>query len=108
VRAGQPTLLFAHAHTLTASGLQPTISAVEDRLGVLHVRWRSVLEVQPGDDVHAAPALHADSGTLLVTTLQNVYLFRDIASVTGQMRCPPAACPDELVPCAADPRTSSV
>lgn len=108
VRAGNPALFFAHAHTLTAAGLQPTISAVEDRHGVLSVRWQSVLQVQPGDDVHAAPALHADSGTLLVTTLQNVYLFRDVTGLTGQVPCPPAACPDDLVPCAADPRISSV
>ena len=108
VRAGQPTLLFAHAHTLTAAGLQPTISAVEDRQGILGVRWRSVLQVRPGDDLHAAPALHGDSGTLLVTTLQNVYVFRDVESLSGEVACPPAADPADLIPCAAAGRTSSV
>jgi hypothetical protein len=108
VRSGHPTLFFAHAHTLSGNGLQPTISAVEDGQGVLRVRWQSVLQVQPGDDVHAAPALHADSGTLLVTTLQSIYLFRDVASLTGDVPCPPAARSEDLVASAADPRTSSV
>jgi hypothetical protein len=108
VRAGKAPLFCAHAHTLTSAGLKPTISGVEDRQGVLSVRWQSVLQVQPGDDVHAAPALHADSGTLLVTTLQHVYVFRDVTSLTGQVPCPAPANPDEMVACAAEPRTASV
>ena len=108
VRPGQPPLLFAHAHTLTAAGLAPTIGAIEDRQGVLSLRWQSALPAEPGDDVYAAPALHAESGTLLVTTLRHIYLFRDVTSQAGRVPCPAAAEPADLVASASDPRTSSV
>ena len=108
VRAGQAPMLFAHAHTLTPAGLAPTISAVEDRQGVLTVRWQCVLQAEAGDDVHAAPALHAESGTLLVTTLRHIYLFRDVTSLAGLVPCPAAADPTDLVASASDPRTSAV
>jgi hypothetical protein len=108
VRPGQPTLLFGHAHSLTARGLEPTITAVEDRHGVLSVRWRSVLRVPPGDDVFAAPALHGDSGTLLVTTLRSVFVFRDVASLEGEVPHPEPANPCDLFAGASDARAASV
>jgi len=108
VRPGAAPLFFAHAHTLTTAGLEPTISAVEDRAGVLSLRWQSVLHVQRGDDVYAAPALHPDSGTLLLTTLHNIYVFRDVASLSGQVPVPAPVDPCELVANASDPRTTSV
>ena len=108
VRPGTSPLLFVHAHSLTAAGLQPTISAVEDRQGALSVRWQTSFEIQPGDDVYAAPALHADSGTLLVTTLQNIYVFRGVANLSGRIPCPAAVDPCHLVASASDPRTTSV
>ena len=108
VRPGAAPLFFAHAHTLTAAGLKPTISAVEDRQGVLSVRWRTVLPAEPGDDVYAAPALHADTGTLLVSTLRNIYLFRGVASMSGEVSCPPAVDPGELVSDASNPGIDSV
>ncbi len=97
VRPGCSPLLFAHAHSLTKHGLQPMIAAVEDRNGTLTIRWQTTLEVAPGDDVYAAPALYPDSGTLLVTTLQNVYLFRDVASASGSVPCPAALDAGEMV-----------
>jgi hypothetical protein len=108
VRPGQPPMLFAHAHALTAGGLTPTIQAVEDREGVLTMRWQSRLSAERGDDVYAAPALHAASGTLLVTTLRHIYLFRDVASLNGVVPCPATIAPTNLLASASDPRTSSV
>jgi hypothetical protein len=108
VRPGQAPLFFAHAHTLTAAGLEPTITAVEDRQGALSVRWQSLLHVQPGDDIYAAPALHADSGTLLVMTLHNIYVFREVTSLAGQVPHPAATHPSDLVASTSHPRTSSV
>lgn len=108
VRAGKAPLFFAHAHSLGAAGLAPMITAVEDRQGVLGVRWRCILRVPPGDDIFAAPALHADSGTLLVTTLRDIYVFRDITSLAGDVAPPAAANPCELFAGASDLRTTSV
>jgi hypothetical protein len=108
VRPGESPILFAHAHTLTATGLEPTINAVEDRQGVLSIRWRSQLHVAPGDDIYAAPALHADSATLLVTTLQKIYVFREVSSLAGQVLSPPATDPVQLVPDAPRSTAASV
>jgi hypothetical protein len=108
LRPGQAPLFFAHAHTWTATGLKPTITAVEDRQGVLSVRWQSLLQVQTGDDIFAAPALHADSGTLLVTTLQSIYVFREVTSLAGQVPCPAAVNPSDLVANESYPRASTV
>jgi len=108
VKPGTVPLLFAHAHSLTAAGLQPTITAVEDRQGALFVRWQTAFEVPVGDDVYAAPALHADSGTLLVTTLHNIYVFRGVESMSGQVPCPAPVDASYLVASASDPRTTSV
>jgi hypothetical protein len=93
---------------MTTAGLEPTITAVEDRQGALIVRWRSLLHVQPGDDIYAAPALHADSGTLLVTTLHNIYVFREVTSLAGEVPQPAATRPSDLIASASHPRTSSV
>lgn len=108
VRPGTAPLFFAHAHRLSGAGLEPTISAVEDRDGVLSVRWQTVLHVQRGDDVYAAPALHADSGTLFLTTLRNIYLFRDVTSLNGEVPAPVPIDPCKVVASASDPRTTSV
>jgi hypothetical protein len=108
VKPGAAPLFFAHAHTLTRVGLEPIISAVEDREGVLSVRWQTVLHVRHGDDLYAAPALHADTGTLLLTTLHNIYLFRNVASLSGQVPVPARVDLCELVTSASDPRTTSV
>ena len=48
------------------------------------------------------------SGTLLVTTLRHIYLFRDVASLSGRVPCPAAIAPTNLLASASDPRTSSV
>jgi hypothetical protein len=81
---------------------------VEDRKGILSMRWQTVLHVERGDDVYAAPALHADSGTLLLTTLRNIYLFRNVASLSGEVPVPAPVDPCELVASASDSRTTSV
>jgi len=108
VKPGAAPLFFAHAHTLTTAGLEPTLSAVEDRKGILSMRWQTVLHVERGDDVYAAPALHADSGTLLLATLRNIYLFRNVASLSGEVPVPAPVDPCELVASASDSRTTSV
>jgi hypothetical protein len=108
VRPGAAPLFFAHAHTLTRAGLEPTLSAIEDRDGVLSMRWQTVLHVEPGDDVYAAPALHANSGTLLLTTLRNIYLFRGVASLSGEIPAPAPINPAELVASASVPSRRSV
>lgn len=107
-RPGTSPLLFAHAHSLTTIGLKPAITAVEDRQGVLSARWQTSFDVPLGDDVFAAPALHADSGTLFVTTLHNIYIFRGVGSMSGQVPCPAPVEPSHLVARASEPRTTSV
>src|SRR5262249_22995528 len=58
----------------------------EDRNGVLHLRWRSILATVPGDAIHAAPALYGR--TLLVSTKHNIFVFGDIETLVDNVRSP--------------------
>src|SRR5262249_43477655 len=50
-------LILANAEDFVSGRRRTAITAVEDRNGVLHLRWRSILATVPGDAIHAAPAL---------------------------------------------------
>ncbi|MGH9268334.1 MAG: PQQ-binding-like beta-propeller repeat protein, partial [Acidimicrobiales bacterium] len=89
VRGDGSVLVIAHAWSKSDHGFRPAITAVEGnpRDG-LSIRWRSTLRLGPGDDVHAAPALHPATGTLLVSTLTGIHLFRDVGSLEGEIAAP--------------------
>ena len=58
-----------------------------------------MLNLVPGDDIRAALALYGESRTLLVTTLNRLYVFRDVDILAGDI---PATTPlenDRLVTC---------
>lgn len=78
-------LVFGHASAPVRGQLRPAVTAVEDDRGVLGIRWRSLLDVTPWDDVYAAPALHGDSRTLLVPTLNGIHVFRRVDSLSGDI-----------------------
>jgi len=92
-------LIFAQTYTVMNGQLQPTIVAVEDDHGVLKKRWQSVLDVTLGDDVRSAPALHKNSRTLLVTTGDSIYVFRDVDALTGSVPSPSPLFGEALVTC---------
>lgn len=101
-------ILFAHAHALNDGRLLPSITAIEDHAGCFTQRWRCVLEAEFGDDVYAAPALHADSRTLLVTTLNDVYVFRNVDQLAGQVPAPRPLPACQLISLANDPRVAEM
>jgi hypothetical protein len=108
VTADGKVRMFAHAHAFKNGRLCPTIAAVEDDRGVLKRRWLSMLEVDPGDSVHSAPALHGPSGTLFVTTLKNIFLFRDVNHLVGNVPSPPRLASADTVEIASRPGVSRV
>jgi hypothetical protein len=81
-------LIFAHTYSVVNGRLEPTIVAVEDDQGVLSIRWRCVLNLTSHDDIHSAPALHPASRTLLVTTRNSIYVFRNVDALTGNVPSP--------------------
>ena len=91
-------LLFAHAQTLTRGGYRPVLTAVEDRGGALTARWKCALEVPPADSLHSAPALHARSRTLFVTTYRRLFVFRDVDRLSGNVSSPEALTSEQLLP----------
>jgi hypothetical protein len=94
-------LLFAHAQTLTRGGFRPILTAVEDNGRELTARWRCALDVTPADSLHSAPALHAGSRSLFVTTYRRLFVFRDVDELSGQVRSPGALASDSFLPFAA-------
>jgi len=82
------TVIFANAETLVRSQLRPVVAAIEDNNGLLTRRWWSVLRTIPGDAIHAAPAFHAASRTLLVNTARELYVFRDVDALSGRVPSP--------------------
>jgi PQQ-like domain len=101
-------LIFANAETFVRGGLKPTITAVEDRQGVLKERWRSVLGALTGDGIHSAPALDVDRRTLLVTTLNNIFVFRNVDALAGRVPSPTPLAGGQLVNFGAAIRRSTV
>ena len=101
-------LIFAHANTFMKGQLKPVITAVEDDGEVLRTRWRSVLDTMPGDDVYAAPAFHAGSRTLLVTTADHIYVFRNADTLTGNIPSPPPLSGSGLLALRQDRQVSRV
>jgi hypothetical protein len=90
-------LIFAHTYSIINGRLQPILVAVEDDQGVLSIRWRCMLNLTSDDDIHSAPALHPASRTLLVTTRNNIYVFRNVDALTGNVPSPLPLCGEELV-----------
>lgn len=101
-------MLYAHAHALRDGQLQPSITAIEDQAGVFVQRWQCVLEVEFGDDVYAAPALHADSRTLLLTTLNSVYVLRNVDQLGGRVPAPRPLPACQMIANANDLRVADV
>jgi hypothetical protein len=91
-------LLFAHAQTLTPEGFRPVLTAVEDRRGELVARWKCALDVSPADSLHSAPALHARSRTLFVTTYRRLFVFRHVDGLAGNVSSPQALASEHLLP----------
>jgi outer membrane protein assembly factor BamB len=81
-------LIFANARALVNRRLTPVIVAVEDDDGVLSERWRSVLRTMPGDAILSAPAFHADSRTLVVGTMSNLFVFQNVDTLAGNIPSP--------------------
>jgi hypothetical protein len=96
-------LLFAHAQTLTSRGLRPVLTAVQDRGGALEPLWKCALDVPPADSLHSAPALHAASRTLFVTTYRRLFVFRDVDRLSGDIRSPEALGAEQLLPTVPPP-----
>jgi hypothetical protein len=101
-------LIFGDAHTLSNGRMFPTIASVEDKDGLLERRWLSILNVMRGDSIHAAPALHGPSGTLFVSTPRNIFLFRNVASLSGKVPTPQPLVSADLVKFAASPSVARV
>jgi hypothetical protein len=80
--------ILANAETWMNRRLKPVIFLVEDDCGTLQVRWRSVLRTPPGDAIHAAPALHRESRTAIVTTPSAMFVFRDVDTLAGDVPSP--------------------
>jgi hypothetical protein len=91
VRGGSPSAcqaqdgrvyLFANAETMYGGRSYPLVVAADDGDGHLRKRWTRVFEELPGDRIHGAPALHAESGTLVVSTMNRIHVLRDALSST--------------------------
>ena len=65
----------------------PAIVAVRDSNGALGIAWRSIL-ANTTDQVTAAPALDEASETLVVSTVGNIYVFKNVAGLTSNVPAP--------------------
>jgi hypothetical protein len=101
-------LVFAHAHRVANGRLWPVMSGVADVGGVLKRRWVSTLEVRPGDSVHSAPALHAGTRTLLVTTYSKMFALAGVDSWSGDVPAPRPLDVTNLFDLAATPHVTRV
>jgi outer membrane protein assembly factor BamB len=101
-------LIFAHAHTVSNGRLWPVIAGIVDDGGVLRRRWVTTLDVMKGDSVHSAPALHAASGTLLVTTYTKMFAFSSVGSLSGSVPSPSPLAATTLMSLASSPRVARV
>lgn len=91
-----PTLIFANAYVNVGGQFKPVVVAAEDSAGELRYRWWTRLHVHPREEVLAAPALHAPSRTLLVSTHRGLHVFRNIDEMSGEVEAPEPLSPWEL------------
>jgi hypothetical protein len=92
-------LIVGDADRRVGDVLRPVISVVEDDHGVLTERWRSSPTLELGDNISSSPAVHAESRTLIVGTLRNFYVFRDIDQLTGEVPAPAPYRKPDLIAC---------
>src|SRR5262249_23025621 len=97
VTPGGKVLIFANAAVFGRKRLNPNIIAVEDNRGVLSERWRCVLDVMSGDFIGSAPAPDMDSRMLLVTTMNNLFVFRNVDALAGRVPSPIPFFGEELI-----------
>jgi hypothetical protein len=96
VDAGGNVLAFADAFDDIGGGvLQQAIVAVRDGNGALGIAWRSIL----ADQVMAAPALDEASETLVVSTVGNIYVFKNVAGLTGNVPAPAPLGRSNMITC---------
>jgi hypothetical protein len=81
-------LVFANAGFRSGSGVRPAITCVEDDRVSLQVRWRCVLATAAQDAIHAAPALHAPTRTLVASTRRSLFVLREFDTLTGSVPSP--------------------
>lgn len=108
ITPGNTVQMFAVAHAHRNGRVYPTVAGVEDERGVLSLRWASLLNVVRGDEVLAAPALDGQSGSLFVTTLQKMFLFRRVGALKGAVACPAPISGEALVSMAGHPGIARV
>ena len=77
VRDDDSVVIFAGSMIFDRRGRQTLITAVEDRNGVMSPCWHYILEHYLGEPLLSAPALHNESGTLIVTGRPGFYVFRN-------------------------------
>jgi hypothetical protein len=94
---GGRTLVFTNAERFEEGCFRPVIFAVQDKAGVLSPQWWCLLDVDPGDGIHAAPAFHEDSRTLLVTTTRSIFVFHGADQLEGEVPCPEPIDPASLL-----------
>lgn len=87
--------------------LIPSIAGVRDHEGTLELAWRTSLST-PGDDIVAAPSLDPATGTALVSTKKNLYVFHDVNTLSGFFPPPQPFPSSELLTCRNDDGTSDV
>jgi polyhydroxybutyrate depolymerase len=92
-------LIVADADRWAQNALRPTITVVEDDNGVLTELWHSSLTLTEPDNISASPAVYAQSGTLIVSTLRNIYVFRNIDRLRGAVPAPAAFRKRDLITC---------
>jgi polyhydroxybutyrate depolymerase len=92
-------LIVADADRQVGSALRPTVTVVEDDHGDLTELWHSSLTLTGPDNVSASPAVHAESKTLIVSTLRNFYVFRNIDQLAGEIPAPAALTKPDLIKC---------
>jgi hypothetical protein len=92
-------LIVGDADRQVGNALRPTVTLVEDDHGVLSELWHSSLTLTGPDNISASPAVHAESRTLIVSTLRNLYVFRNIDQLAGEVPAPTAFRKPDLVTC---------
>lgn len=100
-------LIFADADWIVSGQKWPVIAAVEDNRGVLSGRWRSVLAT-PDENIRAAPAFYTPTRTLLVNTTQNLYVFRGVDTLVGNVSPPAPLSTRKLMNCAPKSKTATI
>jgi hypothetical protein len=84
VAADGTRLVLANGEVYRGGRPLPVVVAIEDVDG-LRARWWCVLSDAGGARIHAAPAVHGRSQTLVVSTSKELRVFRGIGSLEGRV-----------------------